>query len=33
VRRDLADLDRAQRLGADPATVDAERASIFQALW
>lgn len=28
----LADLDRAQRLGADPAVVGAERASVFQAL-
>lgn len=28
----LADLDRAQRLGADPALVDAERASAFQAI-
>jgi tetratricopeptide (TPR) repeat protein len=28
----LADLDRAQRLGADPAVVDTERASVFQAI-
>jgi tetratricopeptide (TPR) repeat protein len=28
----LTDLDQAQRLGADPAVVDAERAAIFQAI-
>jgi tetratricopeptide (TPR) repeat protein len=28
----LADLDAAQRLGADPALVDAERAGVFQAI-
>jgi tetratricopeptide (TPR) repeat protein len=28
----LADLDKAQQLGADPAVVDAERASVFQAI-
>ncbi len=28
----LADLDRARRLGADPAVVDAERASVLQAI-